>query len=101
MRGRAGPQVNNEEWDIAIPLSASFRFAHEPTGTFAEPEFVGRRDDVDRMLQRLLFSDGGSFLVTGYRGVGKTSFVNKVLAELQAGLIAARPVLGEVQLVAV
>lgn len=45
--------------------------------------FVGREYDLDSFVERLLFSDGGSFLITGYRGVGKTSFINQVIARLK------------------
>jgi len=34
---------------------------------------------VDSLTNEVVYSPGGCFLVTGYRGVGKTSFVNKVL----------------------
>ena len=37
---------------------------------------------MDRLAQRILYSDGGSFLITGYRGVGKTSFVHEVIRQL-------------------
>lgn len=64
---------------LSIPLHAGFRFLHEPQYCFSEDWFIGRKDEVDELVRRLQHSDGGSFLVTGYRGVGKTSFVNRAL----------------------
>jgi serine/threonine-protein kinase len=64
---------------LSIPLNPGFRFLHEPQSSFSEDWFIGRKDEVDELVRRLQHSDGGSFLITGYRGVGKTSFVNKVL----------------------
>lgn len=46
--------------------------------------FIGRSEIID-VLKSLLTnsnSKNGAYLVTGYRGMGKTSFVNKVLSEL-------------------
>src|SRR6185437_1466847 len=51
------------------------------------------------LAERILFSEGGSFLVTGYRGVGKTSFVNQVIRKLDRALAWAAPVIGETQLI--
>jgi len=45
-------------------------------------QFVGRADEIQEFVSRLQHSAGGSFLITGYRGVGKTSFVNQVLSVL-------------------
>src|SRR5262249_47549479 len=72
-----------------IPLRADFRFIHEPLYEFGWPPpayFVGRESDLDDLCTRLLYSEGGAFLVTGYRGVGKTSFVNQVVSRLRLGL---------------
>jgi serine/threonine-protein kinase len=68
----------------AIPLRPEFRFAHEPMGSEPSLSFVGRDEEMDALAQRLLFSQGGSFLITGYRGVGKTSFVNQVIGRVSA-----------------
>src|SRR5688572_26749579 len=45
-------------------------------------ELVGRDRELQALVHRILRSHGGSFLVTGYRGVGKTSFVNGVVRRL-------------------
>lgn len=73
---------------VVIPLVHWFRFAHEPLDepghelSDDERLFVGRLDDVEEFAHRLMRSHGGAFLITGYRGVGKTSFVNRVLRRL-------------------
>ncbi len=71
------------EKSFRIPLNSSFRFLHEPQSSFTEDWFIGRREEIDELVRRLQYSDGGSFLITGYRGVGKTSFVNKALSILR------------------
>src|SRR5262249_33586843 len=83
------------EHEIQIPLTDDFVFLHEPLrrGTLAgipteeqaQPArpLVGRRLELEELLLRLGRSRGGSFLITGYRGVGKTSFVNQVIHELR------------------
>jgi serine/threonine-protein kinase len=64
------------------PLDDSFRFVHEPIHSLIQHRYVGRQADIDELTERIQFSYGGSFLITGYRGVGKTSFVNQVSQEL-------------------
>lgn len=64
---------------ISIPLVKDFCFLHEPIYSLISGRFIGRSREIDELVNRLLHSVGGSFLITGYRGVGKTSFVNRVL----------------------
>lgn len=68
---------------IVIPLREDFRFVHGPADPARRDRFVGRRAEVDDFASRLLYSDGGAFLVTGYRGIGKTSFVAAAIARLR------------------
>lgn len=86
----------------SIPLLTSFRFAHEPilVGR-GDRAFVGRSNELDVLAERLLFSNGGSFLITGYRGVGKTSFVNRVIDRMRELLSWASRDLGDVTLIPV
>jgi serine/threonine-protein kinase len=78
--------------DAAVRLRPDFHFIHEPvSGT---DHFAGRAGELDELIMRLLFSTGGSFLVTGYRGVGKTSFVNHVVRTLKRALPWANQHLG-------
>src|SRR5260221_10583380 len=72
---------------IAVPLRHDFEFCHEPAGGNMQSEgFAGRGEEITQLADRLLHSNGGAFLVTGYRGVGKTSFVNCVISRLHAEL---------------
>ena len=61
----------------------NFNFMH---GTFHNKSrhFIGRNEIRARLRSVLTHSDSnsGTYLITGQRGVGKTSLVNKVLEEL-------------------
>ena len=76
-------RYNLNQYQVGIPLNVGFRFVHEPIHTLIGHRFVGRVAETEELVQRLQFSDGGSFLITGYRGVGKTSFVNQAIAALE------------------
>ncbi len=70
-----------------IPLPG-FGFHHEPyRRSVSHAHFVGRDELGARFLAILRHSHNfsGSYLVSGYRGVGKTSFVQKVLEEYRNG----------------
>jgi len=85
-------------YDVAVPLKPAFRFAHEPIRSDTEGRFIGRQAEMEALVERILFSEGGSFLITGYRGVGKTSFVNQVIRKLEASLPWAESFLGETRI---
>ena len=86
------------QWEATVPLRADFRFVHEPILGPRASRFVGRQAELNALTSRLLFSEGGSLLVTGYRGVGKTSFVNQVIRRLHEALPEAEPLLGRTEL---
>ena len=66
-------------------LPSSFRYLHEPAaGAASETLVVGRTDLGRRLADRIMFSTGGTYLVTGFRGVGKTTFVHRVLQEIRS-----------------
>lgn len=73
---------------VNIPVP-SFEYVHKSwltgqKGT-ATPGFMIGRDRIIEKLKTWLIkekSNGGSYLITGYRGMGKTSFVDRVLYEL-------------------
>ena len=70
---------------IYIPL-AGFRYFHRPSEVNdVDPYFIGR-EQISRQLSNWLSdTEGnytGAYLITGYRGMGKTSFVSKVLDNL-------------------
>lgn len=94
--------VSRQEFDAIIPLKPDFRFAHEPladafTGQNRADDlrFVAREKEIVELSTRLLFSQGGAFLVTGYRGVGKTSFVNHVIHQIKNGAPELSRALGQ------
>jgi Cdc6-like AAA superfamily ATPase len=78
--------VRRQDNTTIIPLRRDFRFIHEPvhySKRGAITRFVGRDRELDELTQRIFYADGGSFLVTGYRGVGKTSFVNQTIKQIE------------------
>ncbi|MEU6821121.1 serine/threonine-protein kinase [Streptomyces atriruber] len=72
---------------LRVPLTRDFRFIHEPlpVGDTSIP-VLGNEDLVAALHERLMYSHGGTFLVAGFRGVGKTTLVMRALA-----LAASRP----------
>ncbi len=75
----------------AYRLRSDYEYRHSPI-SFADDDpdenkkqleyFVGREKDLTDFANHLTRSrKGGAFLVTGYRGVGKTSFVNRAVFE--------------------
>lgn len=73
---------------VNIPLP-SFEYVHKPWFTKrlgkTSPGFLIGRDHIIEKLKAWLTkekTDGGSYMITGYRGMGKTSFVDRVLYEL-------------------
>lgn len=72
---------------ICIPLP-QFSFFHRPSEVQdVDSHFVGR-ERILRLLKNWLDIDNGnytgSYLITGYRGMGKTSFVGKAIDEAMA-----------------
>ncbi|MFD9907305.1 protein kinase [Streptomyces sp. NPDC059063] len=66
---------------LHVPLHRDFRYIHEPlpVGDVAIP-VLGHEELVDALRERLTYSHGGTFLVTGFRGVGKSTLVLRALA---------------------
>lgn len=61
------------------------RFGIAPLQTDPELKSYKRLPElISSLSNEVANSKGGSFLITGYRGVGKTSFVNKVLFEVES-----------------
>jgi len=54
-----------------------------PHLTKEQGHFVGRRRELDRLVDNLFRKDSGSILISGNRGVGKTALVFKAIQELQ------------------
>lgn len=68
---------------MTIQLIDNFRFSHKPVCSDALNNQSARGRMVEAFANRLYLSDGGAFLITGYRGVGKTTFVRDVLTRLK------------------
>jgi len=68
--------------DLHIPLP-NFKYFHKPS---SEEEvfdnFIGREENAERLEELLTSGDSGAYLVTGYRGMGKSSLVGKVLNKI-------------------
>lgn len=93
------PFVTGRRYEAMVPLVKEFRFVHEPVDSTTATRFIGRENEMESLAQRILFSKGGSFLVTGYRGVGKTSYVNQVIRTLERALPWAEETLGKTEIV--
>jgi Cdc6-like AAA superfamily ATPase len=73
--------------DVYIELP-DYQFNHSPlyngTSAMDEKAFLGRKKITNRLLNILRNSghkNSGSYLITGYRGMGKTSLVKKVISD--------------------
>lgn len=66
-------------------LHSGFRYIHEPlpAGDSAIP-VLGHEVLVTALRERLTYSHGGAFLITGFRGVGKSTLVLRALAQTAA-----------------
>lgn len=71
--------------NIIFPLRKNYVLDNTPVekNGSAQTRFIGRKKHIEK-LKRFLAINRGVFLVTGYRGMGKTSFVNHVLSEMEA-----------------
>lgn len=71
--------------DIYLALP-DFKYFHSPSGLTKEyHRFVGRKYLIEKLKNILSKADtkAGAYLITGYRGVGKTSLVRKVLQSVR------------------
>jgi hypothetical protein len=71
----AGTLSLKNDWDVPIQPPAR--------GRRSEGMFIGRRRELDRLVDELHRSPHKSILISGYRGVGKTSLVYRALDELE------------------
>lgn len=73
-------KFSNEIERISLPVY-NYR---SPQNLLEDDMFIGRRDIIDKLKDWIKNGSGrGAYLVTGYRGMGKTSFVDKVIKELE------------------
>jgi serine/threonine protein kinase len=68
---------------LTVPLKPSFRYVHEPAraGEDALPS-LGNDSLIANLQSRIVHSRGGTFLITGFRGVGKSTLVLRALDEI-------------------
>lgn len=70
---------------LEVSLRRSFRYVHEPLRTDEDALPWLGNDLLGAELQsRLLHSRGGTFLITGFRGVGKSTMVLRTLDKMVA-----------------
>ncbi|MEL6557409.1 MAG: ATP-binding protein [Bacteroidota bacterium] len=77
-------QLYSKVKDVYIELH-DYSFFHSPVSMDKDfRRFVGRKTLIARLSEILnnCETKSGAYLVTGYRGVGKTSLVNKVLSNI-------------------
>jgi hypothetical protein len=67
---------------LIAPLRPSFRYVHEPLSNGDVLPWLGSVALKSELQGRVLHSRGGSFLITGFRGVGKSTLVLKALDEI-------------------
>ena len=69
---------------LAIPLMPAFRYVHEPSRAGQDPlPSLGNEALMAELQSRILHSRGGTFLITGFRGVGKSTLVLRTLDEIR------------------
>lgn len=71
--------------DIYIELE-DYTFFHSPSGLDSQDErLIGRKDAFNRLrtILKNSKSKAGAYLITGFRGMGKTSLVRKVLRSIK------------------
>ncbi|MFG1948784.1 protein kinase [Nonomuraea sp. NPDC048826] len=67
-----------------VRLRTTFRYIHEPLPADEDVfPMLGNQAFVDELKQRLRKSEGGTFLVTGFRGVGKSTVVARALHAIE------------------
>lgn len=70
---------------FSIGVNSDFEYLHGPlVRDEGGVEFLGEDRTVRALKERLVHSRGGSFLITGFRGVGKTTVVLRALEELRS-----------------
>lgn len=80
----AHPSERPRELPARIALAEGFRYVHEPlVRDDAAIPFLAGRDVIESLKQRIRNSSGGAFLVTGFRGAGKTTVVLRTLLEVE------------------
>lgn len=78
-------QGTGQHGTLDIALKETFRYVHEPSRADDDAlPSLGNDELIGRLEKRLRHSRGGTFLITGFRGVGKSTLVMRALDELSA-----------------
>lgn len=70
-------------------LLENFHFFHRPTTSAmdekVDPKYIGKSNPMHQLYNWIKYNEAnsGSYLVTGYRGAGKSSLVGKLMKDLQ------------------
>ena len=70
---------------VRIPLDPRFEYTNAPLDEDCVIPLLGHEQLVERLIRRVAHSKGGSLLLTGFRGVGKTTVVQRALARVASG----------------
>jgi hypothetical protein len=71
---------------LELSLERTFRYVHEPLRADATAiPLLGNGELVEELRDRIVHSSGGTFLVSGFRGVGKSTIVLRALDSLATG----------------
>ncbi|MGW4963199.1 serine/threonine-protein kinase [Nonomuraea sp. NPDC004186] len=70
---------------LKLPLKPSFRYVHEPLrGDEDVIPLLGNTQLIGELMHRLRYSRGGTFLITGFRGVGKSTVITRAVEGIAA-----------------
>lgn len=65
-------------------LAPTFRYVHDPlVGDDDGIPLLGNEEVIGKLQERILYSNGGAFLITGFRGVGKTTVIARAMDVLR------------------
>jgi serine/threonine protein kinase len=84
LRRRPGEQPfeasgHTRHGSVHIPMTPSFTLLHGPLERDEPIPLIGNDHVIEKVMRRIVHSNEGSFLVTGFRGVGKTTVVRRAL----------------------
>jgi predicted AAA+ superfamily ATPase len=66
------------------------KLTDSPYSTERKAAFLFEEDEIfEQVILELKYANPSSFLVSGYRGVGKTSFINRIAEYLKSDFICA------------
>ncbi len=85
----ASTDVTRQEFLLSARLRPDFRIPNGPLPHHSPIPFLDNHQAVEVLRDRIMYSSGGAILVTGFTGVGKTTAIERALAELRWQLAGA------------